>query len=363
MSNRLSDYDYELPEELIAQDPLEDRAASRLLWLHNNPDSNMNDGSAPSFAHGQVTHHKFREITGGNLLRAGDLLIMNNTRVTALRIMGKKDTGAKVEALLLQEGTNPGEYVALTFPARKLKPGTTISFEGDLTAVVAQDIEGSQGQKVLQFLPKGDPSLVSKLQAVGKTPLPPYIKAELHNPERYQTVYAVLGGSAAAPTAGLHFTTEILDQLKSMGVIIAYVTLHVSMDTFRPIHEEDLTKIVMHGERCSIPPETVAAVHACTGRIIAVGTTTVRTLETFAVGKRRLNPDMTECLSKLFIRPGGDVQFQIVDGMFTNFHMPKTTMLMMISQLAGWDEVKHAYVQAVAEKYRFLSFGDSMLIL
>jgi len=236
-------------------------------------------------------------------------------------------------------------------------------FESNLKAIIKEDIEGSQGQKVIQFQPPDDPTLLSKLQEIGKTPLPPYIKAHLENPERYQTVYAVLGGSAAAPTAGLHFTKEVLDDLKQMGVSIAFVTLDVSMDTFRPIHEEDLTKIVMHGERCSVPPETVEAVHTCKGRIIAVGTTSVRTLETFAIAKRKLNPDMNECVSKLFIWPGGKSNFQIIDGMFTNFHMPKTTMLMMISTLAGWDEVKRAYTEAVQERYRFLSFGDSMLIL
>jgi len=293
------------------------------------------------------------------------LLVLNDTRVTALRLMGRKETGAKVEALLLQEvGTTGGEFIALTFPARKLKSGTPIFFEQGLVAKVLEDLEGAQGQKIIQFQPPDDPLLHAKLYAIGKTPLPPYIKTPITKPERYQTVYAAHGGSAAAPTAGLHFTQELLQRLRSRGVKTAFVTLHVSMDTFRPLHEEELAKVKMHGEICSIPQETIDAIHSCTGRIIAVGTTSVRTLETFAIGKRQLSPDAPNgCVSKMFIWPGGYNKFQIADGMFTNFHMPKTTMLLMISSLAGWDNIEQAYDEAVRLKYRFLSFGDSMLIL
>lgn len=353
----LSDYDYNLPDELIAQEPLLDRASSRLIWVHNGKYKEEGEQNKVS----SLSHHKFSDIV--DILQPNDLLIMNDTRVTALRLMGRKETGAKVEALLLQEIAQ-GEFVALTFPARKLKVGTPIFFDQGLVAKVTQDIEGAQGQKVIQFQPPDDPLLPGKLLSLGKTPLPPYIKSSLENPERYQTVYASHGGSAAAPTAGLHFTEELLEKLSNKGVKTARVTLHVSMDTFRPLHEEDLKKVKMHGERCSVPQETIDAINACTGRIIAVGTTSVRTLETFAIGKRKIDPAATEgSVSKMFIWPGGHNQFKIIDGMFTNFHMPKTTMLMMISSLAGWNNVKAAYDEAVREKYRFLSFGDSMLLL
>eukprot|EP01111_Echinosteliopsis_oligospora_P010409 TRINITY_DN3229_c0_g1_i1.p1 TRINITY_DN3229_c0_g1~~TRINITY_DN3229_c0_g1_i1.p1 ORF type:complete len:344 (+),score=107.38 TRINITY_DN3229_c0_g1_i1:136-1167(+) len=342
----LSDYDYHLPEELIAQTPLTDRSSSRLLWLHKDDSS--------------ISHHKFLDVI--DILQPGDLLVMNNTRVTALRLMGNKETGAKVEALLLRNGSEPTDFYALTFPARKLKVGTIIHFEQGLKATVLEEVPNSQGQRLLRFHSSSEPVNVL-LDRLGKTPLPPYIKAELEQRERYQTVYATQGGSAAAPTAGLHFTPDLLDCLSKKGVNIAYVTLDVSMDTFRPVHEQDLSKVVMHGEHCSIPLETIKAIETCKGRVIAVGTTSVRTLETYCIGPRKFDINNREGVSKIFIWPGGDKKFQVIDGMFTNFHMPQTTMLMMISTLAGWQPVKTAYDVAVAEKYRFLSFGDSMLIL
>jgi S-adenosylmethionine:tRNA ribosyltransferase-isomerase len=336
MSERLSDYDYTLPEELIAQVPLEDRAGSRLLVLGKD---------------GSVRHRMFRDCV--ELLQPGDLLVLNDTRVSALRLHGKRDTGGAVEALLLSE-LGDGRFEAMVRPAKRLKPGARVDFDG-LCAVVEQDL--GDGLKVLAFEATAD--LAQALEGIGSTPLPPYIHERLENRERYQTIYGRYAGSAAAPTAGLHFTEEVLDALREKGVGVAWVTLHVSLDTFRPVTVDDPNEHVMHGERCVMPPETVEAVERCTGRVIAVGTTTVRTLETFAVRRRGL--EHGERLSRLFIRPG--FEFRVVDGMFTNFHMPRTTMLLMISALAGKEAVLDAYAAAVVEKYRFLSFGDSMLIL
>lgn len=333
---RLSDYDYDLPEELIAQTPLPDRSASRLLHLST----------------GSVTHRTFRDVVG--LLHEGDLLVMNDTRVSAVRLLGEKSTGAAVEALLL-DSPAPYLYRALMKPGRRLQPGSQLSFGDGLDAVVVRDL--GEGQKEIRFEPQSDFS--ERLEARGTVPLPPYIHEKLEDKERYQTVYATYQGSAAAPTAGLHFTHEILAALSAKGVQMAKVTLHVSLDTFRPVQVEDPRDHRMHGERCVMSPETASAVSNSQGRIIAVGTTSVRTLESFAVGKRQVEPG--EKNSNLFIYPGFD--WKVVEGMFTNFHMPKTTMMMMISALAGRDAVMSAYAEAVQERYRFLSFGDSMLIL
>lgn len=330
-------FDYVLPEELIAQEPLEDRAASRLLWLHKDS--------------GKVEHRQFRDTI--DILQPGDLLVLNNTKVTALRIFGSKATGAKVEALLLRE-ENPGEFVALVKPAKKLQPGTVITFEGRLQAEVIENRE--DGQKLLKML---TPDFASILGEIGQTPLPPYIHAKLDNPNRYQTVYAETGGSAAAPTAGLHFTPEIFETLKAKGVETAFVTLNVGIDTFRPISAETPAEHQMHGETCHLTQETADAISAAKGRIIAVGTTSVRTLESFAIGPRKVETGSRS--TKLFIRPG--YEFQVIDGMFTNFHMPRTTMLLMIAALAGSENVEAAYLAAITDKYRFLSFGDSMLVL
>jgi S-adenosylmethionine:tRNA ribosyltransferase-isomerase len=293
------------------------------------------------------SHHSFGDVIG--ILRPGDLLVLNNTRVTARRLFGQKPTGGEVELLLLKE-LAPLEFEALARPGRRLQPGARVLF-------------GQEWAEILKNLPDGrkrvrvsSPSVVAEL---GLVPLPPYIHKSLSDPERYQTVYAEAGGSAAAPTAGLHFTPSLLDELRSRGVSTAWVTLDVGLDTFRPVSAENLDEHVMHGERCTVPAETVDAVASCSGRVIAVGTTAVRTLETFARGRRELEAGSTE--SRLFIRPG--FQFQIVDGMFTNFHMPRTTMLMMISALAGRERIMSAYEEALERGYRFLSFGDSMLIL
>ena len=333
---RLSEFDYELPDELIAQVPLADRAESRLLHLDKGT--------------GAITHLRFRDVY--SLLEPGDLLVMNNTRVTARRLFGKLDTGGVAEVLLL-ERLERGKYRALTKPAKKLYEGRVVTFEGGLTGKVVGRGEG--GVRAIQFLEEGSDETVER---IGLTPLPPYIQSALSDPERYQTVYAEAEGSAAAPTAGLHFTKEIIEGLNAKGIDIAMVTLDVSIDTFRPVAVDDVEEHVMHGERCSVSAETAVKVNECRGRVIAVGTTTVRTLESFAISKGKVQPG--EMVSKMFIKPG--YGFKVVDGMFTNFHMPRTTMLLMISALAGVEPVKQAYQEAVRERYRFLSFGDSMLI-
>lgn len=335
---RLSDYSYDLPEELIAQTPLADRAASRLLHLER--------------ATGIVHHRKFRDAV--DLLREGDLLVLNDTRVDAVRLYGHKETGGAVEALLLREEA-PERYEALVRPGKRLKVGARAIFPGDLVAHVEE--ERPEGRKLLRF--EARPDLKDRLAEHGLAPLPPYIHTPLHDRERYQTVYAAHAGSAAAPTAGLHFTPEILETLRKRGVQTTHVTLHVGLDTFRPMTAEDPSQHPIHGERCGISQDSASKIIESSGRIIAVGTTSVRTLETFAVGDRRV--ETGERLSTLFIRPG--YRFRIVDGMFTNFHMPHTTMLMMLSALAGREAVMGAYAEAVQERYRFLSFGDSMLIL
>jgi S-adenosylmethionine:tRNA ribosyltransferase-isomerase len=230
-----------------------------------------------------------------------------------------------------------------------------VQFEVGLTAEIVRDLE--EGRKQLRFV--GEPDWRERLANLGQVPLPPYIHERLENAERYQTVYSRQAGSAAAPTAGLHFTPEILSGLSERGVEIAWVTLHVGIDTFRPVMVENLDEHRMHGEECEVPSETAAAVQKCKGRIVAVGTTTVRTLESFAIGERKVESGRMS--STLFIRPG--FRFQAIDGMFTNFHFPKTTMMLMISALAGREAVLGAYAEAVESRYRFLSFGDSMLIL
>ena len=329
--DRLSNYDYHLPDELIAQVPLDDRASARLLHLDRRT--------------GEVGHQQFRDIL--KILQPGDTLVVNNTRVSAVRLFGQRPSGGQVEALLLQ-AISPGEYEALMRPGKRLKPGSEIHF-GALTGTITGDL--TDGRKSIRI--DGRP------EDVGEVPLPPYIHEQLANPERYQTVYADPIGSAAAPTAGLHFTPEILSQLEAMGVRIAKVTLHVSIDTFRPIQTDVLDDHVMHGEWCKILPEAAALINSAPGRIIAVGTTSVRTLESMAIGPRQVKSGIE--VTKIFIRPG--YKFRVTDGMFTNFHLPKTSMLAMISAMASIESVFRAYDEAIKQRYRFLSFGDSMLIL
>lgn len=339
--DRIGDYDYELPPDRIAQTPLADRAASKMLHLHRDS--------------GLIEHRAFREIV--DVLQAGDLLVVNETRVTACRLEGRKLTGARVEALLLRE-IGLGEYEALLKPGKRLPAGSEIEFGPGLRAAVSEG--GEPPVRRVRFLEPAEPNaLRARLAAVGTTPLPPYIREPLADGERYQTVYAALGGSAAAPTAGLHFTPEILERLKSKGVGVAKVSLDVSLDTFRPVEADRLDEHAMHGERARVPRETAKAIAACGGRVVAVGTTVVRTLESFAEGRRRVAAG--ERVTKLFIRPG--FEFQVVDGLLTNFHMPRTTMLVLVSSLAGRDSVLAAYREALDGGYRFLSFGDAMLVL
>lgn len=333
----LADYDYDLPEELIAQAPLEERSASRLLVLQRDT--------------GQLQDRMFCDCI--EFLRPGDLLVLNDTRVTGRRLFGRRDTGGSVEALILAR-VGERRYRALTKPAKSLALGRRIDFENALQAIVVEEL--ADGERVLEFV---DADADERITRYGKIPLPPYIKCDLRDEDRYQTVFAVNGGSAAAPTAALHFTREVFSALRLKGVDIATITLDVGIDTFRPVQETTLEHHKMHGERCTISNETAEKVHNCHSRIIAVGTTTVRTLESLAIGKRRLQPKTAE--TKIFIKPG--YKFQIVDGMFTNFHLPRTTMLMMVSAMVGRETLMHAYEHAIAQRYRFLSFGDSMLII
>ena len=278
--DRLSDYDYILPESAIAQNPLEDRASSKLLWLHRD---------------GRIEHRAFRDAV--DILQKGDLLVLNDTRVSALRLFGKKPTGASIEVLLLRDLGNDA-YEALAKPGNRLQPGARAEFPNDLSCTFEANL--GDGRKRVRFSARGP--VREAILLAGQVPLPPYIHAALRNPERYQTVYADQPGSAAAPTAGLHFTQEILRELKMKGVRIEAVTLDVGLDTFRPVKAEILSEHRMHGERCSVPDQTAEAVQGCKGRIVAVGTTAVRTLESFASGPRKLNAGSMN--TSIFIRPG-----------------------------------------------------------
>lgn len=330
--------DYFLPEELIAQEAVEPRDHSRLLHL------DPSDGS--------IQHLHFYDLP--SLLEPGDLLVLNDTRVTARRLQGVKvGGGARVE-VLLQRRADPARqdlFVAVCKPGRRLKPGVKLVLEGRYEAeVVAVEPDGRR----LLCIPEH-----VGIESAGETPLPPYIRGPLSSEERYQTVFARSEGSAAAPTAGLHFTEELLSTLRGLGIGLAYVTLEVGLDTFRPISADRPEEHKMHGESYTVPPETADAVASATGRIIAVGTTTTRTLESAANGRRSVRACRGE--TRLFIRPG--YEFQVVDGLITNFHMPRTTMLLLVAALGGIENVRKAYTEAVRMRYRFLSLGDSMAVL
>lgn len=340
---KTSDFYYNLPKELIAQDPLEDRAASRLLVLGKQ------DGS--------IVHGHFRDIL--NYLKPGDCLVLNNTRVIPARLYGKKeDTGAVIEVLLL---TRKSDHVweILVKPGKKARVGARISFgDGLLVGEVLKILE--EGNRLIRFEYEG--IFEEILDQLGQMPLPPYITHELKDQNRYQTVYAKYDGSAAAPTAGLHFTPELLAQVREMGVKIAEVTLHVGLGTFRPVKVEDVTKHHMHSEFYMVSREaadTINGARALGGRIICVGTTSCRTIESAAAEDGTLK----ECSgwTDIFIYPG--YRFKVLDGLITNFHLPESTLLMLVSALAGKEHIMAAYEEAVKEKYRFFSFGDAMLIL
>lgn len=334
--NRLSDYDYDLPPDRIAQTPLADRSASKLLWLHRDS--------------GQIDHLRFSDCV--DILEEGDLLVVNDTRVTARRVLGQKPTGGQVELLLLRFLPATGDWLALAKPGRRLQPGATVLLDGGgIATVIANELDGLKRIAI-------DIDLLTNPH-IGEVPLPPYILEKLSDPERYQTVYASAPGSAAAPTAGLHFTPDLLSKLKAKGVEIATVTLDVSIDTFRPIQTDNLDEHQMHGETCRISTESAAQINQSKGRIVAVGTTAVRTLESFAVAPREVRAG--EMKTTIFIKPG--YAFKVVDGMFTNFHMPKTSMMVMLSAMVGRDTLMGAYEEALSGEYRLLSFGDSMLIL
>ena len=339
---KTSDFSYYLPEELIAQTPLEQRDSSRLLKLDRQS--------------GRVEHHHFYDII--NYLQPGDCLVMNDSRVLPARLLGHRPTGGAVEVLLLRDLGNK-RWECLCKPGRKMQVGNEVIFgNGDLTATVVEVKE--DGNRIVEF--QYDGIFLEVLERLGKMPLPPYIKEELENQERYQTVYSREVGSAAAPTAGLHFTNELLDQIRAKGVKTAFVTLHVGLGTFRPVKAENIHDHHMHSELCMMSAETATILNetkAAGGRVICVGTTSCRTLESL------VNEDGSfEAKSKwteIFIYPG--YTFKAMDGLITNFHLPESTLVMLVSAFAGRENVLAAYEEAVREKYRFFSFGDAMCIL
>ncbi|GGE27238.1 S-adenosylmethionine:tRNA ribosyltransferase-isomerase [Marinithermofilum abyssi] len=341
----VSAFDFELPEELIAQTPTPDRSSSRLMVVNRKNET--------------IDHGRFPDLL--NYLRAGDLLVLNDTRVRPARLIGVKEgTGAKIEMLLLTPlGENRWEV--LMKPAKRVKPGTVIHFgEGALRAVAEQEAE-MPGGKIVRLEYEAE-DLDALLETLGEMPLPPYIRERLDDPERYQTVYSRHTGSVAAPTAGLHFTPEILQQAEQKGVHIAYITLHVGLGTFRPISADRVEDHHMHAEYYEIPEETASLIRETEqsgGRVVAVGTTTVRTLETVARDHGEIQA--TKGWTDIFIYPG--FQYRVVDALLTNFHLPKSTLLMLVSAFASRDLILRAYQEAVRERYRFFSFGDAMLIL
>ena len=336
------DFFYELPEELIAQTPLEKRDTSRLMVLDRET--------------GAVTHKHFYDIL--DYLRPGDCLVMNDSRVLPARLLGRRPTGGAVEVLLLRD-LGEKRWECLCKPGRKMQVGNEVIFgDGELTATVAEVKD--DGNRIVEFHYEG--IFLEVLERLGKMPLPPYIKAELQDQERYQTVYSREVGSAAAPTAGLHFTNDLLDKIRAKGVKTAFVTLHVGLGTFRPVKAENILEHHMHSELCMMSAETAAVLNetkAAGGRVICVGTTSCRTLESL------VNTDGSfEAKSKwteIFIYPG--YTFKAMDGLITNFHLPESTLVMLVSAFAGREHVLAAYEEAVRQRYRFFSFGDAMCIL
>ncbi len=336
------DFYYELPEELIAQDPLADRSSSRLLVLDRQS--------------GAVSHHVFREIL--DYLQEGDCLVINDTKVIPARLIGSKvGTEAKVEVLLLKRKEN-NIWETLVKPGKKARPGAKISFgDGLLVGEVLEVVE--EGNRLVQFSYEG--IFEEILDRLGQMPLPPYITHQLQERERYNTVYAVHEGSAAAPTAGLHFTPELLQEIEKKGVDIARVTLHVGLGTFRPVKAEEITDHHMHSEFYQIQEEAAEKINRAksgTGRVICVGTTSCRTVESAADENGRIQAGSG--WTEIFIYPG--YRFKVLDGLITNFHLPESTLIMLVSALAGREQVMKAYEEAVEERYRFFSFGDAMYI-
>ena len=338
---KTSDFYFDLPEELIAQTPLERRDASRLLCLDKTS--------------GAMEHRVFSELP--ELLRPGDCLVMNDSRVLPARLLGARETGGAAELLLLRD-LGAGKWECLARPGKKLRPGSKVTFgDGELEAEILETAEG--GNRIVQFKYEG--IFLEVLERLGKMPLPPYIKTELEDGERYQTVYSKELGSAAAPTAGLHFTKELLGKIEAMGVRECFVTLHVGLGTFRPVKAEDIEEHEMHSEFCIMPEETARIITETKrngGRVVCVGTTSCRTVESFANEDGTM--DAKSGWTNIFIYPG--YRFKCLDALITNFHLPESTLIMLVSALAGREHILTAYKEAVERRYRFFSFGDAMFI-
>lgn len=339
---KTKDFDYALPEELIAQTPIERRDASRLLCLNK--------------VTGEFSHHHFYELP--DFLKPGDCMILNNSRVLPARLLGKRLPGGGACEVLLLIDRGEQTWECIVHPGKHLRAGAQMSFgDGELTAEVTHVLEG--GNRMVRFSYEG--IFLEVLEHLGKMPLPPYIREELQDRERYQTVYSKVNGSAAAPTAGLHFTPELLGRIQEKGVKLGYVTLHVGLGTFRPVKEEDITDHDMHSEYCVIPQETADLINetrANGGRVICVGTTSCRTIESWA--KEDGHMEASAGWTDIFIYPG--YKFKVMDALVTNFHLPQSTLIMLVSALAGREHVLAAYEEAVRERYRFFSFGDAMFI-
>lgn len=333
-----SDFYYDLPEELIAQTPVEPRDSSRLMRIDRQS--------------GEIIHDRFYNIC--NYLKKGDLLVMNDSKVFPARIYGtKRDTGVPCEFLLLKRNSLT-EWETMVKPGRRLKPGAVVDFPEGLSAEVLDTVDG--GNRLVRFTFDGD--FFDILDRIGQMPLPPYITEKLQNKDRYNTIYCRETGSAAAPTAGLHFTEKEFEQARQMGVDTAYVTLHVGLGTFRPVKEDDILDHKMHTEHYSILPETAEKIRACKqrgGRVIAVGTTSCRTLESAAQSGKATDD------TSIFIYPG--YEFKCIDGLITNFHLPESTLIMLVSAFLGREKTLSAYKIAIEERYRFFSFGDCMMII
>lgn len=340
------DFSFDLPEALIAQEPLADRSASRLLVL---------DGAT-----GATSHTEFRKL--GDALRPGDLLVCNDTRVIPARLFGRKDSGGEVE-ILVERVLPDGEVIAQVRASKRPKPGRRIHFDDDRGGTVSAEVLAEEAGGFLRLAFADDLEVAALLDAVGHMPLPPYIRRpdQEADRERYQTVFARRPGAVAAPTAGLHFTPELLAELSSRGVEQAYVTLHVGAGTFQPMRVSRIEEHRMHRERLEVSAEAADAIAACRergGRVVAVGTTVVRTIESAADAAGGVSPAMME--TDIFIRPGH--RFRVVDAMITNFHLPESTLLMLVSAFAGREHILAAYAEAVVERYRFFSYGDAMLL-
>jgi S-adenosylmethionine:tRNA ribosyltransferase-isomerase len=342
---KLSDFDYPLPQDLIAQHPPEERDGGRLLLVDRRT--------------GKLTDHQITDLP--SLLTAGDLIVVNNTRVLPARLHGRRETGGQIELLLLHH-TEDNVWEALARPAKSCRPGATfdlVSRDGRTTSPVTVIENLKEGRVLVEIAP----DLEDNLEAFGETPLPPYIHEQLDDQDRYQTVFNSVPGSAAAPTAGLHLSDRVLAELDQRGVKRAEVTLQIGLDTFRPVTVERVADHKMHSEWCRVPAESVAAIRETKAngrRVIAIGTTAARTLESWAAADSESDGEWSGW-TDIFITPG--YQWQAVDAMLTNFHLPKSTLLMMISSFAGQDLTRHAYIHAITGRYRFFSFGDAMLIV